>query len=159
MKKQSAFTLIELMVTIAILAIIAVIATPSLSQMLHNTKVNTSSGDVLNFIQQARTESIRLGKNVSICGSIDGTTCTTTNKTNWSSGLVAKVAGTTAPIQKLAFDNTLLSITAPNLIEFNPVGSTTDEHEITLTIAGATTYFVCIDVIGRAFRNKTGCSS
>lgn len=61
-EKQSAFTLIELMVTIAILAIIAVIATPSLSQMLHNTKVNTSSGDVLNFIQQARTESIRLGK-------------------------------------------------------------------------------------------------
>lgn len=53
MKKQSAFTLIELMVTIAILAIIATLAAPNLSQMLHNTKVNTSSGDILSFLQQS----------------------------------------------------------------------------------------------------------
>jgi len=157
MKKQSAFTLIELMVTIAILAIIATLAAPNLSQMLHNTKVNTSSGDILSFLQQARTEAIRLGKIVTVCGSSDGSNCLATNKTNWSTGLIAKYSGSTTPIQKLTFESSQLSITAPETITFNSVGSTTAEHEITVTIPDANTYSVCVEVIGRAFKSKTGC--
>lgn len=157
MKKEKAFTLIELMVTIAILAIIATLAAPNLSQMLHNTKVNTSSGDILSFLQQSRTEAIRLGKIVTVCGSSDGSNCLATNKTNWSTGLIAKYSGSTTPIQKLTFESSQLSITAPETITFNSVGSTTAEHEITVTIPDANTYYVCVEVIGRAFKSKTGC--
>lgn len=157
MKKEKAFTLIELMVTIAILAIIATLAAPNLSQMLHNTKVNTSSGDILSFLQQSRTEAIRLGKSVTVCGSSDGSNCLATNKTNWSTGLIAKYSGSTTPIQKLTFESSQLSITAPETITFNSVGSTTAEHEITVTIPDANTYSVCVEVIGRAFKSKTGC--
>lgn len=157
MKKEKAFTLIELMVTIAILAIIATLAAPNLSQMLHNTKVNTSSGDILSFLQQSRTEAIRLGKIVTVCGSSDGSNCLATNKTNWSTGLIAKYSGSTTPIQKLTFESSQLSITAPETITFNSVGSTTAEHEITVTIPDANTYSVCVEVIGRAFKSKMGC--
>ena len=157
MNKESAFTLIELMVTIAILAIIATLAAPNLSQMLRNTKVNTSSGDILSFLQQSRTEAIRLGKTVTVCASSDGTNCLGTNKTNWSVGLIAKYSGSTTPIQKLTFESPQLSITAPETITFNSVGSTTAEHEITVTIPDSNTYFVCVEVIGRAFKSKTGC--
>lgn len=157
MKQQSAFTLIELMVTIAILAIIATLAAPNLSQMLHNTKVNTSSGDILSFLQQSRTEAIRLGKTVTVCGSSDGSSCLSANKTNWSVGLIAKYSGSTTPIQKLTFDSSQLSITGPETITFNTFGSTTAEHEITVTIPDANTYSVCVEVIGRAFKSKTGC--
>lgn len=157
MKKQSAFTLIELMVTIAILAIIATLAAPNLSQMLHNTKVNTSSGDILSFLQQSRTEAIRLGKTVTVCGSSDGSSCLSANKTNWSTGLIATHSGSTTPIQKLTFDSSQLSITGPETITFNTFGSTTAEHEITVTIPDANTYSVCVEVIGRAFKSKSGC--
>ncbi|OTG60709.1 prepilin-type cleavage/methylation domain-containing protein [Acinetobacter sp. ANC 3903] len=157
MKRQSAFTLIELMVTIAILAIIATLAAPNLSQMLHNTKVNTSSGDILSFLQQSRTEAIRLGKTVTVCGSSDGSSCLSANKTNWSVGLIAKYSGSTTPIQKLTFDSSQLSITGPETITFNTFGSTTAEHEITVTIPDANTYSVCVEAIGRAFKSKTGC--
>ncbi|MCT8090780.1 GspH/FimT family pseudopilin [Acinetobacter kookii] len=157
MKKQSAFTLIELMVTIAILAIIATLAAPNLSQMLHNTKVNTSSGDILSFLQQSRTEAIRLGKTVIVCGSSDGSSCLSANKTNWSTGLIATHSGSTTPIQKLTFDSSQLSITGPETITFNTFGSTTAEHEITVTIPDANTYSVCVEVIGRAFKSKSGC--
>lgn len=157
MKKQSAFTLIELMVTIAILAIIATLAAPNLSQMLHNTKVNTSSGDILSFLQQSRTEAIRLGKTVTVCGSSDGSSCLSANKTNWSTGLIATHSGSTTPIQKLTFDSSQLSVTGPETITFNTFGSTTAEHEITVTIPDANTYSVCVEVIGRAFKSKTGC--
>ncbi|WP_168407653.1 GspH/FimT family pseudopilin [Acinetobacter indicus] len=157
MKQQSAFTLIELMVTIAVLAIIATLAAPNLSQMLHNTKVNTSSGDILSFLQQSRTEAIRLGKTVTVCGSSDGSSCLSANKTNWSTGLIATHSGSTTPIQKLTFDSSQLSITGPETITFNTFGSTTAEHEITVTIPDANTYSVCVEVIGRAFKSKTGC--
>jgi len=157
MRPNNGFTLFELIVTIAILAIIATLAAPNLSQMLHNTKVNTSSGEILSFLQQSRTESIRLGKTVTVCGSDDGTNCLDTNKINWSTGLIAKYSGSTTPIQKLTFESSQLSITAPETISFNSVGSTTAEHEITVTIPGANTYSVCVEVIGRAFKSKTGC--
>lgn len=157
MRKQSAFTLVELMVTIAILAIIATLAAPNLSQMLRNTKVNTSSGDILSFLQQSRTEALRLGKTVTVCGSSDGSSCLSANKRNWSTGLIATHSGSTTPIQKLTFDSSQLSIMAPETISFNSVGSTTAEHEITVTISGANTYYVCVEVIGRAFKSKSGC--
>lgn len=158
MKKQQAFTLVELMVTIAILAIITTMAAPNLTQVLRNTKISSSSGDILNFLQQARTEAVRLGKTVTICASADGTSCVSNNKSNWSVGIISKAEGSATPIQKLAFDSTLLSITAPDLITFNSVGSTTGEHEISVTIPGATTYSVCVEVIGRASKSKQGCS-
>ena len=157
MRKQSAFTLVELMVTIAILAIIATLSAPNLSQMLRNTKVNTSSGDILSFLQQSRTEAIRLGKTVTVCGSADGSSCLSANKTNWSTGLLAKHSGSTTPIQKLTFESSQLSIIGPETITFNTFGSTTAEHEITVTIPGANTYSVCVEVIGRAFKSKSGC--
>lgn len=157
MKTIKGFTLVELMVTIAVLAIIATLAAPNLSQILKNTKVKTSSGDIFNFLQQARTEAVRLGKTVTVCGSVDGTTCLTANKTNWSTGLIAKSSASSTPIQKLTFENSQLTITAPETIPFNPVGSTNAEHEISVTIAGADTYSVCVEVIGRAFKSKTGC--
>jgi prepilin-type N-terminal cleavage/methylation domain-containing protein len=157
MKTIKGFTLVELMVTIAVFAIIATLAAPNLSQTLKNTKVKTSSGDIFNFLQQARTEAVRLGKTVTICGSSDGTNCLTANKTNWSTGLIAKSSASSTPIQKLTFENSQLSINAPETIPFNPVGSTNAEHEITVAIAGADTYSVCVEVIGRAFKSKTGC--
>ncbi|MHA3893512.1 GspH/FimT family pseudopilin [Acinetobacter sp. GXMZU3951] len=157
MKTVRAFTLVELMVTIAVLAILATLAAPNLSSVLNNSKVKTSTGDIFNFLQQARTEAVRLGKTVTICGSSDGTTCLSANKTNWSTGLIAKSSASTTPIQKLTFENSKLMITAPETIDFNPVGSTTAEHEITVAISGADTYSICVEVIGRAFKSKTGC--
>jgi prepilin-type N-terminal cleavage/methylation domain-containing protein len=157
MKTVRAFTLVELMVTIAVLAILATLAAPNLSSVLNNSKVKTSTGDIFNFLQQARTEAVRLGKTVTICGSSDGTTCLSANKTNWSTGLIAKSSASTTPIQKLTFENSKLMITAPETITFNPVGSTTAEHEIMVAISGADTYSICVEVIGRAFKSKTGC--
>ncbi|AZN63107.1 GspH/FimT family pseudopilin [Acinetobacter johnsonii] len=157
MKSLKGFTLIELMVTIAVLALIATLAAPNLSQTLKNTKVKTSSGEILNFLQQARTEAVRLGKTVTICGSSDGTNCLSANKINWSTGLIAIPSASSAPIQKLTFDNSQLSITGPETITFNTLGSTTAEYEIRVTIPDANTYSVCVEVIGRAFKSKSGC--
>lgn len=159
MRSQRGFTMIELMVTIAILAIIATLAAPSLGQMLRNTKVNTSSGDILSFLQQSRTEAIRLGKTVTVCGTSDGSTCLAVNQTNWSTGLIARypVSGTATLIQKLAFSNAQLTVTAPATITFNSFGASSAASQISVASTNANTAYVCVEVIGRASKSKTGC--
>ena len=55
---SSGFTLIELMVTIAVLAIIVSIAAPSISMQLANQRVKSTAATLENALKEAKTESV-----------------------------------------------------------------------------------------------------
>ena len=55
---SSGFTLIELMVTIAVLAIIVGIAAPSISTQLANQRVKSTTATLANALKEARVESV-----------------------------------------------------------------------------------------------------
>jgi len=55
---SSGFTLIELMVTIAVLAIIVGIAAPSISTQLANQRVKSTASTLENALKEAKAESI-----------------------------------------------------------------------------------------------------
>lgn len=55
---QEGFTLIELIVTIVVMAIIAVMAEPMFGDMLNNQNLNRSSEDLVSSINQARMKAI-----------------------------------------------------------------------------------------------------
>ena len=55
---SSGFTLIELMVTIAVLAIIVGIAAPSISNQLANQRVKSSTSLLLNALKEAKVEGV-----------------------------------------------------------------------------------------------------
>ncbi|WP_227680009.1 GspH/FimT family pseudopilin [Psychrobacter frigidicola] len=55
---SSGFTLIELMVTIAVLAIIVSIAAPNISTQLANQRVKSTTAILNNALKEARTESV-----------------------------------------------------------------------------------------------------
>ena len=55
---SSGFTLIELMVTIAVLAIIVGIAAPSISTQLANQRVKSTASMLENALKESRTESV-----------------------------------------------------------------------------------------------------
>ena len=65
-KKELGFTLIELMITIAILAIIATMAAPSFSQLTNKYKLEEDSRDLLSILMQARNEAILKRKIVTV---------------------------------------------------------------------------------------------
>lgn len=68
-RKPVGFTLLELMVVLAIVAILVTVATPSLARLLQS---NTRSGAVNTFLTDmrfARSESIRRGGGVTLCRS------------------------------------------------------------------------------------------
>jgi len=71
-RSQSGFTLIELMITIAVLGILAVIAVPTFRALIEKGRLRGAADDVMNLISVARAEAIKRQHSVSVA--LGGTT-------------------------------------------------------------------------------------
>ena len=84
--RTSGLTLIELMVTVSILAILMAVAIPSFQSMIASSKLTTATNDFMATLGQARSEAIRRGSRVTVCKSADGSQCVTTG--DWEQGWI-----------------------------------------------------------------------
>lgn len=81
-------SLIELMVGIALLAILLAIAAPNFQGMTASSRLTSASNDLLGTLQQARAQAIRTGSRVTVCKSTNGTQCNTTAGVGWDQGWI-----------------------------------------------------------------------
>jgi type IV fimbrial biogenesis protein FimT len=65
--KQSGFTLIELMFTILVLAVLSVVAAPNVRDFLRNSRLTSAANDLLADLYLARTEAIKRRTVVTVC--------------------------------------------------------------------------------------------
>lgn len=72
MKRDSGFTLIEVMTALAILALLAAIAAPSLTTTVQNGRIASQANDLLAAFASARNEAIRRGLPVSVSAGVAG---------------------------------------------------------------------------------------
>ena len=63
---QQGFTLVEMIMVVAILAIVAAIGTPTLLNSLPNMRLRGAARDIYSSMMQAKTEAQRLGENVTL---------------------------------------------------------------------------------------------
>ena len=75
--KQSGFTIIELMMVIAIAGVMATVAGPSFTTMINNNRITTQTNQLILAIQVARSEAVKRGRPVSV---------TATNGSDWEQG-------------------------------------------------------------------------
>lgn len=81
-QKNKGFTLIELMVTIAVLGIIATIAAPSFSNLLEKQNLNRSTEELIGQLNSARSKAVLERREVTVrLNSLDADT---PNRLNWS---------------------------------------------------------------------------
>lgn len=66
MQKNRGFTLIELMVTIAVLAVIAMMAAPSFGDLIATKKLDMSARDLSLLLGQTRGQSVALRKDITL---------------------------------------------------------------------------------------------
>lgn len=82
--RAGGFTLIEMLVTLAVIAVLAAIALPSFTQSIRRNAVSTASNALLADLGYARAEAVTRGMDVSVCPSTDGTSCS--DGAAWESG-------------------------------------------------------------------------
>jgi type IV fimbrial biogenesis protein FimT len=86
MGKQAGFTLVELLISIVLLAILLALAVPSFQSFVKNNRVTAQTNGLVSAIQMARSEALKRGTNSVICASDNGEDCT--GNGTWASGWI-----------------------------------------------------------------------
>lgn len=88
MKKADGFTLIELMITVAIMAIVLTLGVPSFRDFIMNNRITTQANEFVASIQTARSLAIRHQRPAQICVSANPAAATPacTASTDWTQG-------------------------------------------------------------------------
>ncbi|MGA2776878.1 MAG: GspH/FimT family pseudopilin [Steroidobacteraceae bacterium] len=88
------FTMIELLMAIAVASIMLVIAVPSYRYVTNSNRIASEINGLLGDLQFARAEAIKEGVPVTVCISTDSATCANST-VQWNSGwIVIQTAGT-----------------------------------------------------------------
>ena len=88
MNKKSGFTLLELLITVAIVSIVMAIAVPSMTTFTQNDRLTTNINTLIGHLAYARSEAVKRSQQVSICASNNAATCT---GGNWQDGWIVYI--------------------------------------------------------------------
>ena len=105
--KVAGFSMIELMVTVAVLAILVAIATPSFTAIINNNRLTSSANELVASLQLARSDAVTRNTSVRLCRSADSVSCVGATGATWAgwitvveaTGVVLRVNTVKAPIQ------------------------------------------------------------
>lgn len=86
---QRGFTLVELMVTLVLAAILMLLAIPSFTHQLRGWQRDSATKAFTAHVQLARSEAIKTSRRVVMCSSTNGTACANTNE--WCTGWIVFV--------------------------------------------------------------------
>lgn len=88
---QKGFTLLEVLVTISVVAVLIGVAVPSIDSFVQNNRLIAASNDLVSAMHIARSEAIKNNTRVTVCASSNGTTCATNG--DWKDGWVVFLDG------------------------------------------------------------------
>ena len=163
-KKTFGFTLIELMITIAVLVILVTLAAPAFN-LAEQRRVIGAAESALDQIQTARSEAIKQGRDIHFVSQIDGNTwchgisntpacdCTVDDKTAANACTIV-MAGGEAPVLRTTSSDDFrnITMTGAQSITFNHVRGTVEGNRSDLVITSSPNNFemrVQINPIGR----------
>lgn len=120
---QRGFTLVELMVTLAVLAVLIGIAVPSFQNIIARNRLTSITNEMVAALQLTRIEAVRRNTRVVFCPTTDGATCA---GNNWLRSIVVVPGGEI--VREINFEGAGLSIlgssnvTTGNQISFGASG-------------------------------------
>ena len=91
MNRKAGFTLIELIITVALVAIIVTIGIPSFRTAILNNSRTAQVNEFVGVLNLARSEAIKRSIRATICRSSDGATCAADSTSVWENGWIVWV--------------------------------------------------------------------
>ena len=164
MRTARGFTLIELMVTVGVLAILAAIAAPAMGDFIRRGNVTAQTNELIGTFRFARSTAVTRSVIVSVCPSTNATTtspsCASSNVFNTGWLVYTAKASNTAydaakgEVLRAETDLPNVSIQAPtgtSIVSFDGRGS---------SMSGATTFLLCAkaasDTVGKSSPRSPG---
>jgi type IV fimbrial biogenesis protein FimT len=130
MRRLRGFTLIELMITLSLAAIILTLAVPAFRDIILNNRAAVQSNELVTTMNVARSEAVRRGARVSVCASSDQSSCT--GGTNWAVGWIVFVDGAANDLAPPVVDGEPIrvwdpitggaTLTGPSAFRYRPLG-------------------------------------
>ena len=116
------FTLMELMVTIAVLALLVAIGVPTFRDATLGSRLSAAANNLLASVQLARSEAIKRNQPITLCASSDGATCAGTG--DWEQGwiVVDGAANVVQHQQALPAGYRVLQAGGTAPLAFQPIG-------------------------------------
>lgn len=163
------FTLVELMVTVAVIGILAVIAVPSMTSMINNGRIVGQTEELVASVQLARAEAVRRNARVTLCPSTDGSS-TCAASTAWAGWVIHGIDKTscTDPNDASTCDddviryntaNGSMQVSGPlNGIVFKPSGliENATAQQLEIDMSGNKRY-LCVQISGVVTVKKATC--
>lgn len=82
-RRLRGFTLLEVLVTLAIAGILVAVGVPGLTTFIANNRMVSQVNAMVGMLNAARVEAIAQRRTVTVCGSADGVACNGTWSANW----------------------------------------------------------------------------
>ena len=166
LRRQTGFTLLELLVTLAVAAVLVAIAVPSYRDMVERNAMAASTNDLVGSLNYARSEAVTRGRETYVCPTQDKQTCT--GQGRWTEGWIvyAPDPGSDIPtgenlLQVHGSVRDQLSIEGASELVFDANGFTTNYSNLRLESPESNeTRLICIARSGRieSHANIARCS-
>ncbi|HMB38998.1 MAG TPA: GspH/FimT family pseudopilin [Wenzhouxiangellaceae bacterium] len=158
---QAGFTMMELLIGIAVLAILTTLAVPSFTQFIANNRLASEANEMVASFQFARSEALKRGVQVQVCSSGDGATC----GGNWNQGWIAVAdPGPDEEVLRVwsPSDTAFQFTPASSTVGFQPNGFSTAaaEQQIEMMLSGCTSDSarrILVEGTGRVASQRVDC--
>lgn len=124
--KKSGFTLVEMLITISISAILLAVALPSFKNTINSSNMVSNTNGMIGAFNYARIEAIKRGESVNVAQFVDG---------DWTKGIEVKVKGTSEVLRFWPeFDGktTVSSKESMSTFTFGATGEVNNDDELTI---------------------------
>jgi type IV fimbrial biogenesis protein FimT len=160
LRRNAGFTMVELMVTVAVVGIMMYIAVPSLTAFLQDSQLSSDTNDLVASLLLARSESVTRNNTVSICKIDPADLDSCDNSESWQSGWIVfedldndgARDGDEDIIDTYTGMNTNTVVAATNFTNFltyRPSGATNTQGQFNLCVSSSVAQNIIVNATGR----------
>jgi type IV fimbrial biogenesis protein FimT len=112
MERYRGFTLVELMVTLAVLAILITVGIPAFGDLVRNNRVTSQTNELVTALNIARSEAVKRGRNVQVVVAMEA---------NGWSAVVSVVGAAGDPLRVIGREGSTVTVNSATVV-FRPTG-------------------------------------